>query len=101
MQEFEVTCINKPDRLSTHEHITHIGNTANRWKLTRESVIWRIENKKEAFYTRNPVTGDKSYVGVVRGDSGKQPYLRCYANRQWNDNLLSLQECGPECEVKG
>ena len=28
MKEFEVTCLNKPDRMSAHEHITHIGNTA-------------------------------------------------------------------------
>ena len=101
MQEFQVTCINKPDRLSAHEHITHIGNTANRWRLTRESAIWRIENKREAFYTVNSTNGEKSYIGVIRPKDGKSPYLRCYANGQWNDNLLSLSECGSECEVKG
>jgi hypothetical protein len=29
MSEFEVTCVNKPDRYSAHEHITHIGNVAD------------------------------------------------------------------------
>jgi hypothetical protein len=37
MKEFEVTCINKPDRFSTHEHITHIGNLAGQWRLTLKS----------------------------------------------------------------
>ena len=38
MKEFQVTCINKPHRMSPHEHITHIGN-ANNWRLTREEAI--------------------------------------------------------------
>lgn len=25
MNEYQVTCINKPNRMSSHEHITHIG----------------------------------------------------------------------------
>jgi hypothetical protein len=33
MKEFEVTCVNKPDRYSAHEHITHIGNPAGKWRL--------------------------------------------------------------------
>jgi hypothetical protein len=28
-------------------------------------------------------------VGVVK-PQGRQPYLRTYANGEWNDNLLSL-----------
>jgi hypothetical protein len=100
MQEFQVTCINKHDRLSAHEHITHLGNSANRWRLTRESVIWRIDNKREAFYTVSPTTAQKSYVGVVREAGGKAPYLRCYADGKWNNNLLSLPECGGDFEIK-
>ena len=29
MNEYQVTCINKPHRMSPHEHITHIGNVTN------------------------------------------------------------------------
>ena len=29
MKEFLVMCINKPNRMSSHEHITHIGNITN------------------------------------------------------------------------
>ena len=31
-------------------------------------------------------------LGVVR-ESGKAPYVRTYADGQWNNNLLSLNQC--------
>lgn len=101
MQEFQVTCVTKPNRVSTHEHITHIGNNETQWCLSRESVIRRIDTKSEAFFTIDPSTGKKSYIGVVRESTGKAPYLRCYADKQWNNNLLSLSECDTACELKG
>ena len=93
MPEYQVTCINKPNRNSPHEHITHIGNTAGNWKLTREDAIQRIDSKTAAFYTVDRTTGKKVYIGVVR-EAGKLPYLRTYADGKWNDNLLALDECG-------
>lgn len=101
MKEFEVTCINKPDRFSSHEHITHIGNTAGQWRLTREAAIQKIEARpqEEAFYTVDGSTGKKAYVGVVRGDSNKAPYLRTHADGKWNDNLLALAECNGACKI--
>lgn len=98
MKEFEVTCVNKTDRDSRHEHITHIGNTANAWRLTRESAISRIEGKEEAFYTVDRMTGNRAYVGVIR-EAGRAPYLRTYADGKWNDNLLALAECGTACKI--
>jgi hypothetical protein len=69
LKEFLVTCISKPNRMSSHEHITHIGNItndpANKWRLTREEAIGRIEVKEEAFYTVEGATGNKMYIGVV------------------------------------
>lgn len=99
MKEFEITCINKPDRYSQHEHITHIGNSAANWKLTRESAIERIDSKQEAFYTIDKSTGRKVYVGVVRNDGNKSPYLRTYADGKWKDNLLAQEECGANCKI--
>jgi hypothetical protein len=99
MKEFEVTCINKPDRSSAHEHITHIGNTADQWRLTREAAIQRIDSKQEAFYTVDRTTGRRLYIRVVRGDGNKAPYLRTYADGKWNDNLLALAECNGSCRV--
>lgn len=98
MKEFEVNCISKPNRDSPHEHITHIGNTKGKWRLTRESAVQRIEGKTEAFYTVDSQTGKKVYVGVVR-ESGKAPYLRTYADGKWNNNLLAQAECGSTCAV--
>jgi len=98
MKEFQVTCINKPHRESTHEHITHIGNIAGGWKITRESAIERIESKRESFYTVDSATGKRAYIGVVR-EPGKAPYLRTHADGKWNNNLLSLAECGSGCSI--
>ena len=110
MKEFEVTCVNKPDRYSAHEHITHIGNPAGQWRITRELAIKKIDSKEEAFYTVDRSTGKKVYVHVVRGDGNKAPYLRTYADGKWQDNLLALAECNgvklssarfPTCRSQG
>jgi len=98
MNEFEVNCINKPDRQNRHEHITHIGNKDGAWRLTRETAIQRIEAKTEAFYTVDEQTGKRAYIGVVRED-GKAPYLRTHADGKWNDNLLAQPECDATCSV--
>ncbi len=93
MNEYEVDSVNKPHRQSPHEHITHIGNNAQNWRMTREAAIRSIDSKSEAFYTIDKSTGKKVYIGVVRGDGLKAPYLRTHADGKWNDNLLALPEC--------
>ena len=60
------------------------------WRVTRELAIKKIDAKEEAFYTIDKTTGKKVYVGVVRGDGNKAPYLRTYADGKWQDNLLAL-----------
>ncbi len=98
MKEFEITCVVKPDRFSPHEHITHLGNIAGKWMLTRESVIARIDSKEERFFTMDRVTGKRAYVAVVR-EAGKVPFLRTHADGKWNNNLLSLAECNGSCQI--
>ncbi len=85
-----VTCVNKPDRYSEHEHITHIGGSG--WRKTREAVVYEINNNINSYYTKDPYTGQVAWVGVVNPSYG-DPYLRTYADGDWNDNLLSLNEC--------
>ena len=92
MPEFEVTCITKPDRMNRHEHITHIGNVAAQWRLTREEAIRRLDAKQESFFTVDRTSNRKMFVGVVR-EPGRVPYLRTHADGKWNDNLLALREC--------
>ena len=103
-KEYQVTCINKPHRDSPHEHITHIGNStnppANRWRLTREAAIVRIDAGQDQFYTVDATTGKKCYIAVVR-EAGKHPYLRTHADGKWNDNLLAQPECDSSCPVVG
>ena len=98
MSEYQITCVTKPDRFNTHEHITHVGNINDKWKITRESAIQKIESKAEAFYTVDQYSGRKMYVGVVR-EAGKSPYLRTHADGQWNDNLLAQSECNGSCQL--
>lgn len=92
MAHVQVTCIKKPHPQSPHEHITHLGNPAGNWMWEREKVISSIENKTNTFFVKDPYTGKTSDVGIVR-PTGRDPYVRTYADGDWNDNLLSLNQC--------
>ena len=98
MTEHQITCINKPHHQSSHEHITHIGNLAEKWRLSREVAIQRIDSQSEQYYTVERLTGRKCYVAVVR-EAGKQPYLRTHADGKYNDNLLAQAECDQTCRI--
>ena len=92
MADVQITCIVKPHSQSTNEHITHVGNPAGQWIWPRERVIESIDAKTNTFYVVDPANGRRAYVGVVR-EAGKLPYLRTHADGQWNNNLLSLNQC--------
>ena len=55
MADYRIDCINKPDRNSPHEHITHVGGPkpdgSGRWKDTVPNVVRLIEAKTDRFYT--------------------------------------------------
>ena len=90
MPEVRVTCITKPNPQSPHEHITHLGG--NGWYWTREQVIQSIDDRTNTFYVVDG-GGNKAYVGVVRPDGGRAPWLQTYADGRWTNNLLSLPQC--------
>lgn len=92
MADVQVTCIIKPHPQSPHEHITHLGNPPA-WLWTREQVVASIDAKTNTFFVRDPLTGKRADVGVVREEAGKAPYLRTYADGCWDNNLLSLNQC--------
>lgn len=100
MPEYQVTCVRKPNRFGTHEHITHIGNIEAGWQMTREEAIARIDSQAAAFFTIDRQTGRRAYLRVVRG-YGRLPFLQTEADGKWNDNLLALAECGPACRLVG
>ena len=87
MADVQVSCINKQPRDNPHEGITHLGGAWGKW--TRQQVVDSIRAKTNTFFTR--VNGKRAGIGVVDGPNG--PYLRTYADRVWNDNLLALPEC--------
>lgn len=89
MADVRVTCINKTNRESRYEGITHLGSASGNWRWSREQVIKSINAKTNTFYTL--VNGNRSEIGVVNGQHGD--YLRTYADGQWDDNLLALPEC--------
>jgi len=90
MADARVTCINKPDRFSSHEHITHLGGPE--WKWTREEVIASIDSRTNTFHVID-AQGHRSEVGVIDPGHGRARYVRTYADGIWNDNLLALPEC--------
>jgi hypothetical protein len=92
MAEVQVTCITKPHPQSPHEHITELGNPRTGWRWSREQVIASIEAKNNTFFVLNSRNGRRVDIGVVR-PAGRPAYLRTHADGDWNDNLLSLDQC--------
>jgi Protein of unknown function (DUF3892) len=91
MADAQITCIQKLNLNSPHEHITHVGNPPQ-WVWTREAVVESIKAGSNTFYVLDALTRKRSEVGVVE-ESGKKPYLRTYADGYYNNNLLSLNQC--------
>ncbi len=93
MAEYQITCITKRDRMNSHEHITHVGNSSWTPKTrTREEIIELI-NGGDKFYVLDSYTGNRAYVYVVTPGNGRSQYIQTYADGVWKDNLLSLPEC--------
>lgn len=88
-----VSCINKTNRTSPHERISHIGgaNADNsRWKLAEDAAIAGLEGGKWAFYVERR-QGDRVKV-IVATRLGRK-YLRTTADGDEPNNLLALPEC--------
>lgn len=88
---FEIICVNKPDRQSLVEHITHVGGYgAGQWTLPVEEVIRRIEGRVEGFFVR--VGANEADVFVV-SPIGRRKHIRTNPDLTKLDNLLSLPDC--------
>ena len=88
----QISCINKNDRQSAHERISHVGginNDKSRWKLTEDEAIRAIENGTYEFYVMN-----KGYsANVIVATRLGRKYLKTVNDGEQPDNLLSLPEC--------
>jgi hypothetical protein len=93
MADYRIDCVNKPDRNSPHERITHVGgldSNGNRWRDTSTNVVGFIERKEHRFYTKEG--NATAWVGVRTSAAGNK-FLQTYADGVWKDNLLALPEC--------
>jgi hypothetical protein len=94
MADYQIDCINKPNRNSAHEHITHVGgpnpDSSGRWKDTVPNIVRHIEQKTHRFFTSEG--GAVAWVGVRTSAAGNK-FLQTYADGIWKDNLLALKEC--------
>lgn len=87
----QIMCINKSNRQSAHERITHVGGTTpKRWKITQPEAIAHIKSGEWKFYTS--VNGKSVWVIVARTGQGHE-YLKTENDGEQPNNLLSLPEC--------
>lgn len=90
-QSVQIQCINKTNRSSAYDRISHVGgSTPSRWKMTQEAAISAIETGSWNFYVS--VGGQVAWVIVARSAAGNK-YLKTQNDGEQPNNLLSLPEC--------
>ena len=87
----QISCINKNNRTSAYERISHVGGThlGSKWRYTLSEAIRYIKNGTYSFYTS---VGGHTRNVIVATRNGTE-YLKTEADSDTPDTLLSLPEC--------
>ena len=91
MNDLEIQCVDKTDRLNPHERIKAVGGRlAKPWIMPQEEAIKGIESGTYKFFVNNK--GTRVDVVVSTSRYGHK-YLKTVADGEQPDNLLSLASC--------
>ena len=89
-----VTCINKTNRQSRWEAIRKLGGTRDDnggpWYCTQDECIDYIKKGYVFYVELRP--NHRVYLEIARSAKGNE-YVRTEADKDPQDNLLSLKEC--------
>lgn len=88
-----ILCINKDDRENPYERIISVGglnDNGKRWKQSQEQTIRDIDSGEWRFY----VGEGQNRVKVITAISPyENKYIKTEADKEDENNLLSLPEC--------
>jgi Protein of unknown function (DUF3892) len=87
----QIKCINRTERMSPHERITHVGGyESSQWKITLNDAITKIERGEQAFSVQ---THRKTVGVIVAASPSGIKYLKAEVDGDQPDTLLRLPEC--------
>jgi hypothetical protein len=89
MVDYQITCVTMSVGGTRHEHITHIGNSAQKWRVEVATAVAMIDGGNK-FFTIDPYSLQRVPIKVVRANP---PYVRTFADETPMDNLLRLPAC--------
>jgi len=95
MSEVEIICINKDggNHSNPHEGITHYGwrnSVGQNGRATKADMLKYLDDGNRAYVMPNQ--GTKVYCYIRTSTAGNR-FLQTYADNQYTNNLLSLNEC--------